>query len=77
MEHNKLKVAGMTNEEDLIPGRFYWVLIVNDPDCEEWEMEKMPARYAGNGKFNYLGEDGESDWPVRWVGREIVLPDSL
>ncbi len=60
---------------DLIVGAFYWVRITFDPDTDnEWENDDMPARYAGNGKWNYL--DDESDWPVRWVGPRIELATS-
>lgn len=62
----------MTNTSNLIPGAFYWVKIALDPDAAEWENKEMPARYAGNGKWHYLGMEDESDWPVRWVGNKIV-----
>jgi len=56
----------------LIVGAFYWVVIALDADTDlEWENEPMPARYAGNGKWFYLNQDGASDWPVRWVGDRI------
>jgi hypothetical protein len=63
---------------DLKIGSFYWVKIVYDPDTDhEWENEEMPARYAGKnaaGKdlWNYIGQEGETDWPVRWIGPEII-----
>ena len=61
-------------------GAFYWVLIVFDADYldgEEWVNEAQPARYAGNGMWHYLGLDGKSDWPVRWIGPQISkLPTS-
>ena len=54
-------------------GGFYWVLIALDPDASgAWENERMPARYEGNGAWRYLGTEGVSDWPVRWVGPRIV-----
>lgn len=52
-------------------GAFYWVLLASDPDAEEWEKERMPARYEGGGKWRYLGVEGVSDWPVSWVGPRI------
>ena len=62
---------------DLIPGRFYWVIIALDVDAEEqWENEAMPARFVGivDGKahWNYLGQNGQTDWPVRWIGAEVL-----
>ena len=47
--------------------------ITLDPDAENWENEVMPARYAGNNQWIYLGVEGVSDWPVRWIGDEITL----
>lgn len=70
----------MIDEANLKPGAFYWVLIVLDPDAEhDWENEEMPARYIGKNEagehlWNYLGQEGEADWPVRWIGPEIVNP---
>ncbi|WP_342152294.1 hypothetical protein [Methylorubrum sp. SB2] len=61
--------------DNLKVGAFYWVLPVLDPDTEEtWWNDCMPARYAGNGQWWYLDHEGVSDWPVRWVGPEIVKP---
>lgn len=59
-------------------GAFYWVLIVLDPDSDSpWENEPMPARYAGRGEgcdlWNFIGQEGTSDWPVRWIGEQIQV----
>lgn len=65
---------------DLKIGAFYWVLIVLDVDTDQvWENEPMPARFAGRNEagellWNYLDTEGISDWPVRWIGPEIVPP---
>lgn len=62
----------MADTENLIEGAFYWVLIAIDPDAKyDWENERMPARYNGNGRWCYLGMKEVSDWPVRWVGERI------
>jgi hypothetical protein len=57
-------------------GAFYWVILTFDPDAELWVNERMPARFAGyvggEPTWNFLGGDGVSDWPVGWVGPEIV-----
>ena len=58
-------------------GAFYWVLIVLDVDYadgDEWVNQMQPARYAGDGHWNYLAVDGKSDWPVRLIGQKIVAP---
>ena len=58
-------------------GAFYWVLIVLDVDFDEgdeWANEAQPARYAGDGRWNYLAVEGSSDWPVRWIGPKLVAP---
>jgi len=54
-------------------GKFYWVRIANDPDTDDaWVNEAQPALYF-NDKWILLGVDSdESDWPVIWVGSEIV-----
>lgn len=57
----------------LIPGKFYWVKITNDPDYEDWERDWTPARYAGYNEWNYLGVDGESDWAPSFIGNEITI----
>ena len=68
----------MTEEADLKIGSFYWVLPVFDPDNEkQWELAEQPARFAGlNDKgrpiWNCLGMDKTSDWPMKWIGEEIV-----
>jgi len=65
----------MTEREDLVEGAYYWVLIALDPDAiEPWENEEMPARYAGNGAWYYINQEGavsEADWAVRWIGPRI------
>jgi hypothetical protein len=54
----------MAEEQDLIAGRFYWVIPALDPDTrEEWEDGLQPARYAGKNAdghclWNYIGIDG-------------------
>lgn len=70
----------MSNEtqlltEDLEVGSFYWLRVLNDPDAEDWEMKPMPARYAGDGKWNFLGCEGETEWKV-WVSSKIEEPDA-
>lgn len=67
----------MTNDsrKPPIPGRFYWVLLVLDPDTDEaWENEPMVARCAGPDLWNFPGQEGASDWPVRWIGPEVLMP---
>lgn len=64
--------------KDLQVGAFYWVAIANDPDAEEeWEHDLQPARYAGEGKWNMLGVDGTTDWPMRLVSKQQILPPEL
>jgi len=59
-------------ETPYIEGKFYMVIIANDPDgTHDWEREEMPARFAGydeKGKerWNYLDPD-PADWPVRFA----------
>lgn len=68
----------MDGVEDLVVGKFYWVMPVADPDKEaEWEDGLQPARFNGRNAdgvplWNCLGIDGNSDWPMRWVGAEII-----
>jgi hypothetical protein len=73
--------TSQTSEEQLThrrlrAGAFYWVILTFDPDAELWANERMPARFAGyvggEPTWNFLGGDGVSDWPVGWVGAEIV-----
>lgn len=60
--------------QELEIGAFYWVVPTLDPDTDaEWEAKEQPARYAGGGKWNALGIEGDSDWPMRWVGNKITL----
>jgi hypothetical protein len=67
----------MEDVQDLVVGRFYWVMPVIDTDSDaEWESELQPARFAGRNAdgqplWNCLAIDGVSDWPMRWVGGEI------
>ena len=67
-----------TEKIQLIPGRFYWVTPVSDymDTTHEWEDGEQPAAYVGNDRWVYLGvdEDDSGDWPVKWVGEEIVMP---
>ncbi len=69
----------MTDDTGLIPGRFYWTIPANDPDTdEEWEHDQQPARFAryredGTPLWHCLNVQGESEWPMRWVGPEIVI----
>jgi hypothetical protein len=69
------QVALMT-EYGLRAGASYWVIATLNPDAELWTSERMPARFAGyvggEPTWNFLGSDGVSDWPVGWVGPEIV-----
>lgn len=64
----------MVDTANLVEGAFYWVLIVYDPDAAAWENELMPARYAGNERWNFIGEEDVSDWPVRLIGPRIDNP---
>lgn len=59
---------------DLKLGAFYWVVVVPDPEFDDWWNKPMPARYAGGERWDFLGDDGPSKWPVQWVGPEIVPP---
>lgn len=59
------------DERELVAGAFYWGLITLDPDADEWENEPMPARYVGGGIWSFLATEGDSAWPVRWVGEQI------
>ena len=64
--------GGVVEIDKLTVGSFYWIQIALDPDADnEWENQAMPARYEGSGKWTYLGQEGVSDWPVRWIGNEI------
>jgi len=56
--------------QDLERG-FYWVLILNDPDAEDWEKEWMPARYMGDGNWFYIGADESTDWKPSFIGDKI------
>lgn len=68
----------MTDKKDLEVGAFYWVQITLDPDAEEaWENDVMPARFAGTNEtgglmWNFLGQEGTSDWYVKWVGDKLT-----
>ena len=67
----------MAGEVGLIPGRFYWVMLATDPDTNEiWEQREQPARFSrylddGTPLWHCLNIEGESDWPMRWIGAEI------
>lgn len=74
---NRKKKANMLTDErmrDLRVGAFYWVWLATDPEGLEWENQPMPARYAGDGRWHFLNQEGDSDWPLRWVGAEILEP---
>ena len=66
------------SDKTLKVGAFYWVKPVLDPDREEeWELDYQPARYAGKNAagediWHCLNLDGVSNWPMRWIGTEIV-----
>lgn len=59
--------------EDLEVGSFYWIRVLNDPDAEDWEEKPMPARYAGDRKWNFLNCEGDTYWKV-WVLSKIEEP---
>lgn len=67
-------------KKGLIPRRFYWALPVADPDAvHEWENQEQPAMFweydmSGNERWVWLGLDGATNWPARWVGEEIASP---
>lgn len=66
-------VKSLSDKRELKIGAFYWVQPALDPDTEsEWEVGIQPARYAGNDKWNSLGVEGESDWPMKYIGDEIA-----
>lgn len=66
----------MMTDHRLRAGAFYLVIRTFDPNAELWENERVPARFAGyvggERTWSFLGKDGVSDWPVGWVGPEIV-----
>jgi hypothetical protein len=72
--------GGVTEEANLIVGRFYWVIPAFDPDTDaDWETSVQPARFAGTNAagellWNCLTIDGNSSWPMRWIGGEITPP---
>ncbi len=61
-------------------GKFYYVLLVLDPDCEQaWERGYVPARFAGYDErgaetWNFLDAE-PSAWPVRWAEACDALND--
>lgn len=69
----------MTDESDLKEGSFYWALPVLDPDTDKaWVNEYQPARFAGRREdgtllWDCLGLEETSDWPMRWIGPEIMF----
>lgn len=79
----------MTNDKQLIPGAFYWVIPKAESDAaddwepgQEWQDEIQPARFngwnvAGEMLWSFLGFDGSSNWLVLWVGEEIEVPIML
>lgn len=69
----------MAGETGLMPGRFYWAMPVLDPDTDDaWGHDAQPVRFSryreGDGAplWHRLNIEGESEWPMRWVGPEIV-----
>lgn len=70
--------SSLNETSGLKPGCFYWVQPVLDPDAkEEWEQKDQPARFCGlndrgDALWNCLGLEGESEWPMRWIGPEIT-----
>lgn len=59
---------------ELEVGKFYWiepVRCVDIEDCDSWQNEMQPARYAGGGMFNLIGS--EEPWPARYVHCEILV----
>jgi hypothetical protein len=73
--------TSQTSEEHLTyrclrPGSFYWVILTLNPDADLWVNDRMPARFAGYvggvPTWNFLGGAAVFDWPVGWVGPEIV-----
>lgn len=71
------ELSGFASRDQLIVGRFYWVMPTLDPDAEgEWESGMQPARFAGRNAeggllWNCLAIEGVSDWPMKWIGKEI------
>lgn len=72
----------MAEETGLIAGRFYWAMPVLDPDTdEEWERHEQPVRFSryredSTPLWHCLNVQGESEWPMRWVGSEIVCGET-
>ena len=68
----------MKDRTELIVGHFYWVMPDSDLDGnEEWEHDVQPARFAGlnekgNQLWHCLNLEGSSDWPMRFIGNEII-----
>ncbi|NHZ94633.1 hypothetical protein [Massilia sp. CCM 8734] len=60
-------------ERQLIVGKFYMVVITNDPDTTtDWECKPMPARFAGYDDkglkvWNFLDPEPR-EWPVTVLG---------
>lgn len=77
-------MAGVREEmtRELIPGVFYWAIPTLDPEAEEhWESHEQPARFVGYSKdgaerWQCIGVDGVSDWPMLWVGSQLTPPFS-
>ena len=56
-------------EEDLVPGRYYWACPLFDVDDDrpyEEQTQAVPARFMGNGKWEWVGVEGD-DWPYNGV----------
>lgn len=82
-DDNSRKVSTMQYEEEraLTPGKFYWVIPAHEPNDygeNEWMNHKQPARFDGfkNGipHWRCLGIEESSDWPMIWIGSEVVAP---
>jgi hypothetical protein len=73
----------MATEEDLVVGRFYWVIPEPRRDSlEVWEDGLQPARYAGMNVdrellWNFICCNGCTNRPVRWIGDLIDEPSMV
>lgn len=65
-------------ENDCIPGHFYWVITCYDADSDlpfEEQRKLEPAKYLGNNKWSLLGMEDEAEWPVICIDSEIIPPE--
>ncbi|WP_293006884.1 hypothetical protein [Nitrosomonas sp.] len=81
-EHEQIqsKIRELQNitkdDQDLLPGKFYWVVPEVDVDGPEEDILKPePARYLGDNKWSLLGTDDDKKWPLRRVICEITQPE--